>query len=144
MAFDIAALLRLWSEPLPESDEEAEALFRTVYADPVTINGTATSARDLVTRARAVQGVFAQPPHEILEIVEDGSKVAVAFRMRGRQVGPLPTVLGTLEPTDGAELDLRVIDVLTLVDGRISTIWMVADELGALVSRGAVTWSGTG
>jgi hypothetical protein len=37
-----------------------------------------------------------------------------------------------------------VIDILTLTDGRISNIWMVADELGTLVSLGAVRWGGDG
>jgi hypothetical protein len=66
-------------------------------------------------------------------------KVALAFRMRGRQVGPMSTALGPLPP-DGRPLDVRVIDLLTLVEGRVSEIWMVADELGVLVSRGAVSW----
>ncbi len=51
----------------------------------------------------------------------------------------MATTLGPLPP-DGQPLDVRVIDVLTLVDGRVSNIWMVADELGVLVSRGAVSW----
>jgi hypothetical protein len=34
---------------------------------------------------------------------------------------------------------IRVIDILTLTSGRISNIWMVADELGALVALNAVT-----
>jgi hypothetical protein len=33
---------------------------------------------------------------------------------------------------------MRIIDILTLTDGLISNIWMVADELGALVAIDAV------
>jgi hypothetical protein len=35
-------------------------------------------------------------------------------------------------------MTMRVIDILTLTDGRISNIWMVADELSALVAINAV------
>jgi hypothetical protein len=87
-----------------------------------------------------VQGTFEARENEVLDVVESGDKVAVAFRMGGVQVGPLPTALGVL-PGTGEYLDIRVIDILTIVDGRISNIWMCADELGALVSADAVRWS---
>jgi hypothetical protein len=140
MAFDVEALMRLWTTPLPNSDADAAEAFRTLYQDPVTINGAVVKVEDLVARARVVQAVFDPRDNEILDVVDDGDKVAVAFRMKGRQVGPLPTSLGPLAPT-GEDLDVRVIDILTLTDERVSNIWMVADELGALVSVGAVTWS---
>lgn len=139
MAFDTTALLALWGDPLPADDEEAAALFREVYVDPVLVNGTPLSALDLVARARAVQDAFETATREVLDVVESGDQVAVAFRMGGRQVGPLTTTLGPLPPT-GEEISLRVIDILTLTDGRISSLWMVADELGALVALDAVTW----
>ena len=46
MRFDVDALLRLWSEPLPASDEEAAAAFRERYTDPVTVNGAELTAAD--------------------------------------------------------------------------------------------------
>jgi ketosteroid isomerase-like protein len=137
MAFDVAGLLRLWTDPLPDDDAAAADAFRAVYTDPVRVNGTDLTAADLVARARALQGVFADPEHEVLDVVEGEGKVALAFRMGGRQVGPLATAAGPLAPT-GQRLQLRVIDVLTLSGGRISAITMVADELGALASVGAV------
>jgi ketosteroid isomerase-like protein len=93
-----------------------------------------------VARARRLQRVFEGLEREVLDVVEAGGKVAVAFRMRGRHVGELATSAGPL-PATGRVLDLRVIDVLTLTDGRISNIWMVADELGALVAMDAVRLS---
>jgi hypothetical protein len=41
-------------------------------------------------------------------------------------------------------VELRVIDVLTITEGRNSDIWMVADELGALVAVNAVRLSPPG
>jgi hypothetical protein len=80
------------------------------------------------------------PSTSMLDVVDGGGKVALAFRLRGRQVGVLATSAGPLPPT-GQVVDLRVIDVLTITEGRISEIWMVADELGALVAVDAVRLS---
>jgi ketosteroid isomerase-like protein len=137
MAFDIEAMMRLWSEPLPASDAEAAAAFRQLYADPVVVNGSRLTAADLVARARAVRTTFERRDDEVLDVVPAGDKVAVAFRMSGRQVGPLGTALGAL-PATGRHLEMRVIDILTVTDGKVSAIWMVADELGALVAADAV------
>jgi ketosteroid isomerase-like protein len=137
MAFDVDRLLRLWTDPLPADDADAAAAFRALYTDPVRVNGADLTAADLVARARALQGVFEAPEREVLDVVEGDGKVALAFRMGGLQVGTLTTAAGPLAPT-GQRLELRVIDVLTLTDGRISGIVMVADELGALAAVGAV------
>jgi ketosteroid isomerase-like protein len=139
MRFDINAMMRLWSDPLPDSDQEAVAAFRELYTDPVVVNRAELTAADLVARARAVHRTFDRLDNEILDVVQAEDKVAVAFRMSGRQVGPLATTLGPLRP-GGGQLELRVIDILTLTDGRVSKIWMVADELGALVAADAVAW----
>ena len=136
MAFDVDGLLRLWTSPLPPAGE-AEAAFREYYTDPVRVNGALLTASDLVARARAMQATFEDPEREVLDLVETGDKVAVAFRMRGKQVGPLATSAGLLQPT-GRLLDLRVMDILTVTDGRISNVWMTADELGALHALDAV------
>ncbi|MEX5718691.1 ester cyclase [Geodermatophilus maliterrae] len=134
--FDVERLLQLWSDPLPHGPA-AEDAFRSLYTDPVTVNGQSLTVADLVARARAVQGTFEEVERQVVSVVEDGDRVAVAFRMGGRQVGPLQTSAGPLPPT-GRRLELRVIDVLTLTGGRISEIVMVADELGALVALDAV------
>ncbi|WP_089404057.1 ester cyclase [Geodermatophilus saharensis] len=136
MAFDVDRLLRLWTDPLPDGPA-AEDAFRAVYTDPVTVNGAGLTAADLAARARAVQATFADAEREVVSVVEDGDRVAVAFRMRGRHVGTLHTAAGPVAAT-GRHLELRVIDVLTLRAGRIGEVFMVADELGALAAVGAV------
>ncbi len=133
---DVERLLELWTDPLPDGPA-AEDAFRALYTDPVTVNGASLTAADLVARARAVQGTFERVQREVVSVVDDGDRVAVAFRMSGRQIGPLATSAGSLPPT-GRHLELRVIDVLTVTDGRISDIVMVADELGALTALDAV------
>jgi len=136
MAFDVDRLLGLWTD-LPADDAVAAAAFREVYTDPVTVNGAPLSITGLVSRARVVHGALDRIERDVLEVVDGGTQVAVAFRLRGVHVGPLSTSAGPV-PATGGTVELRVIDVLTLTDGRISDIWMVADELGALVGIGAV------
>ena len=138
MGFDIDGLLDLWSGEAPHRPD-AEDAFRAFYTDPVTVNGTELSATDLVARAVAVQAAFDKLSREVLDVCQTGDKVAVAFRMSGTQTGPLATSAGVLKPT-GLPVSLRVIDILTLSDdGRIASLWMVADELGALAAVDAVT-----
>ena len=137
MTFDVERLLRLWSDPLPVDDAAAAGAFRELYADPVTVNGAPIGVVDMVARARAVQHTFDPVRREVLSVVEQGDRVAVAFRMGGRHVGTWTTSAGPV-PATGRECWLRVIDVLTVADGRITDIVMVADELGTLVGLDAV------
>jgi predicted ester cyclase len=137
---DVQRLLRLWTDALPRDDGAAADAFCDMcdmYADPVTVNGTPLSAAEMVARARVMQAALAEPEREVLAVVESGDAVAVAFRLAGRHVGPLDTPAGRL-PASGARIDLRVIDVLSIAEGRISAIWMVGDWLGALAPTGMV------
>jgi hypothetical protein len=137
MAFDIDGLLDLWSGDAVHGPG-AEDAFRAFYTDPVTVNGVPLGAADLVVRAKAVQAAFDGLTREVLDVCTGGDRVAVAFRMSGRQTGPLATSAGVLEPS-GRPISLRVVDILRLDgDGRISSLVMVADELGALAAADAV------
>ncbi len=137
MAFDVDRLLRLWTDPLPADDASAAAAFAELYTDPVTVNGVPLPASDLVGRARVLQGALERPEREVLAVADAGDSVAIAFRLAGRQVGPLDTPAGRLPPT-GQWIDIRIIDVLTLSDGRVREIRMVADWVPALAAAGAV------
>ena len=137
MAFEVERLLRLWTDPLPTDDASAAAAFGELYTDPVTVNGTPLPMSDLVGRARVLQGALERPEREVLAVADAGDSVAVAFRLAGRQVGPLDTPAGRLPPT-GQWIDVRIIDVLTLSDGRVTAIRMVADWLPALAAAGAL------
>jgi len=137
MPFDVERLLRIWTDPLPEDDAAAAAAFREIYTDPVTVNGTPLPASDLVSRARVMQEALERPEREVLAVTDAGESVALAFRLAGRHVGPLDTPVGRL-PGTGQRIDVRIIDVLTLTDGRISELWMVADWLTALTTAGVV------
>ncbi|ONH32484.1 ester cyclase [Pseudofrankia asymbiotica] len=133
----IDSLMRLWSSPLPTDDAAAEAAFRQMYTDPVTINGATVSAAGLVARARSLQGAFDGLGHQLVDVVEGPGKIVVGFYLRGRHTGPYPTPLGTVAPT-GRTVEVRTTDILTVTDGLISDVWVVNDELGMLNQLGAV------
>jgi hypothetical protein len=133
---DVERLLRLWTRPLPAGDD-AEAAFREFYNDPVSINGEPSGTDDLVARARALQAALEWPDLRVLDAVQCGQKLTVAFRLRGRQVGTLSTAAGPLLPTRRV-IQLRTVSVMTLLHGRIREMWTVTNELGALSAMDAV------
>jgi hypothetical protein len=135
MAFDVDRLLRLRLEPLP--DDAAEAAFRELYNDPVSINGEPIGILELVARAKALQAAIEWPNLRVFSVVDGGAKKTVVYRLQGRQVGPLETSIGLVPPT-GRVVELRTIEVFTLVGGRVREIWTVANELGALAAVDAV------
>jgi SnoaL-like polyketide cyclase len=129
-------LLPLWTQPVGSQDD-AEAAFREVYADPVVVNGIETPVAELVRRAAALQRAFDQLGMHVLDTVETPDRVVIAFLMRGRHVGPFNSPLGIVAPTQ-REIEVRTIDVLTIAAGVVSAIWVVSDDLGLLRQLHAV------
>ena len=123
-------LVPLWTQPV-DARADAEAAFREVYADPVTVNGAAMTAADLAGRARALQRAFDGLSMHILDTVETPDRVVIAFLMRGRHVGPFMSPLGIVAPTQ-RDIEVRTIDVLVVTAVVVSAIWVVSDDLGLL------------
>lgn len=130
-------LFAVWIDP-PSDDATALAAFRSLYTDPVDVNGTPIGAGDLLARVRALHRAYSGLRHEVVDVVVAPGRLVVAFRMRGTHTGPLDTPLGTVAPT-GREAVIRTIDVLTIVDGRIAAVFVVGDELSNLVGLDALS-----
>jgi hypothetical protein len=92
------------------------------------------SVTDLVARARALHVTFADHAIELVDrVVEQLGKLAIAFRHTARHVGTWTTPLGEIAPT-GRTITGLGIDLFTLdADGRITEIWVLADELQRLL-----------
>lgn len=101
------------------------------------MNGDPTSLVDLVQRARALQRAFADLRMEIIDEFEAPGRLVIVFVQRGRHVGPLALPLGEIAAT-GRQVQVRTIDVLSLTDGHISAVDVVADNLGLAMQLGAV------
>jgi hypothetical protein len=133
---DTDRLMGLWADP-PAEDAAALAGIRALYTDPVQINGASMTAVDLLARVRSMQRAYSGLRHELVERVDAPGHLVLAFRLRGTHTGPLATPFGEL-PATGRLFEVRVIDILTLTEGRISAVTMVADELGQLAALGAL------
>ncbi len=134
MTLDLDHLMRLWDVP-PSGD----AHFRELYAEPVLLNGRAVSGAELAAVATGLHAAITDQSREILDVVDaGGGRLAVAFVLRGRHVGPLPTRIGTVSAT-GRSVEMTAIDIFTVVDGLITEVRAVSDELGMLAGLDAVT-----
>jgi hypothetical protein len=129
-------LFALWTAP-PDSRDDPIAAFRDLYDDPVLINGTPLPVPDLVARARALHSAFTDHDIRIVERIAEPGKLAIAFRHTARHTGPWTTPVGVLEPTGMTVAGLGI-DLLTVHDGRITEIWVLADELQRLLQVGAL------
>jgi predicted ester cyclase len=129
-------LFALWAVP-PDDGDDPTADFGELYADPVLINGVPISVPDLVARARALHSAFTEHDMRIVERIAEPGKLAIAFRHTARHTGPWSTPMGVLEPT-GTKISGLGIDLLTVRDGRITEVWVLADELQRLAQVGAL------
>ena len=134
-------LLALWRVS-PDTRDDPHADFGAFYADPTVINGTPMAVAELVARARALHLAFTEHRMEVVDRVVGGDemgpgKVAIAFRHSARHTGPWSTALGTIQPTGKIVTGLGI-DLLTVAGGRVTEIWVLADELQRLQQVTAV------
>jgi ketosteroid isomerase-like protein len=111
VGFDIDQLMQLWDGPVPDGDAAEEA-FAAVYADPVTVNGQPIAVSELVAVARDMHATFHDQRRTVLERVDEGDRVTVVFTVSGVR--------------DGRLVEMLVIDLLTIADGRITAVWAVS------------------
>ena len=114
---------------------QLKSRFAGLYTDPVRVNGMSMSIADLADRARSLHAAFSGLRAEVLQVVEGNASLAVAFVMHGWHTGPYQTPFGVIPPT-GSKVQIRTIDVLTITGGKISAIWVSADDLGTLRQLG--------
>jgi predicted ester cyclase len=81
---------------------------------------------------RDVNGAFPDIRFTIEDFVEDGDKIWVRARGRGTATGPF------FGPPSGRPVDLTVIDVARVVDGRIVEHWGVPDRFAVLAQTGVL------
>ncbi len=112
--FDVEHLLRLWNEPVP-AGAAAVAAFGAVYADPVVVNGAPVTVARLVELARGVQAAYPAAERTLVDLVRGGDKVAFAFLLRAVD--------------DGRPVEVRVVDILTITDGRVSSVWAASEPV---------------
>jgi ketosteroid isomerase-like protein len=133
----IDRVMELWARPVPDGPA-GEAAFGDCSAAELTVNGAAFTLAALVDRARALQAAYSGIRPEVQRVVTAPGVVVVAFDMHVTHTGTLQTPLGPVPPTGRAAV-ARTIDILTVRDGRITDIVVVADELGLLTGLGVLS-----
>jgi predicted ester cyclase len=129
-------IMALWQR-LPEDPSDARAAGLRLYAERCEVNGVILTVDDLLDRARALQAALSDLRHELLERVEAGDRLSIAFRLHGRHTGPLQTTIGVV-PATGKTVSIQGMDILTFSAGRITKITVLSDEIGLLSSLDAV------
>jgi len=79
-----------------------------------------------------LRGAFPDRTDTIEDIVADGDRVGMLFRVRGTHKGNFFGIAPTDKPFDILELG-----IFRLADGKITEAWFMADELGLLLQLGA-------
>jgi predicted ester cyclase len=131
MELDLDRLMAVWDAPVGPGTADD---FRALYAEPFLLNGVSVPIDGLVKLAGGLHAAVVDQNREILDVVvETPGKVAVAFVVRGRHVGVLPTRAGSVAAT-GRPVEMTVIDIFTVVDGLITEVRAVSDELGMLAA----------
>ncbi|KMO42397.1 hypothetical protein VQ03_10790 [Methylobacterium tarhaniae] len=67
------------------------------------------------------------------EVIAEGDRVLVRLRFRGRHTGDLMGL-----PASGRSIDIAVMDLFRIVDGRLVEHWALLDNLGLLKQVGAL------
>jgi predicted ester cyclase len=79
-----------------------------------------------------LRGAFPDRTDTIEDIVADGDRVGMLFRVRGTHKGNFFGIAPTNKP-----FDIHELGIFRLADGKITEAWFMADELGLLQQLGA-------
>jgi predicted ester cyclase len=79
-----------------------------------------------------LRGAFPDRTDTIEDIVADGDRVGMLFRVRGTHKGNFFGIAPTDKP-----FDIHELGIFRLADGKITEAWFMADELGLLQQLGA-------
>lgn len=103
------------------------------FVDHTPLPGVPPTREGIKALFAALQAGFPGLKVEVLDQVAESGAVATRKRFTGTHGG---TFLGA--PATGGPLDLTVIDILKIKDGKISDHWVVLDQLTLLTQIGAM------
>jgi steroid delta-isomerase-like uncharacterized protein len=76
---------------------------------------------------------FPDLTHDIVDLVAEGNKVAVSVNVTGTYKGEFQGI-----PATGKQVSFTAMDILTIVDGKITEEWATADIMGLMQQIGAI------
>ena len=119
-------LFRAWN------DGDLEQLARCL-APVVEHDGSPATIEELADWHRREREVWAGTTYEVITLVSDGSAVAVRWRARATQIGPWGPVAAT-----GRTVEWDGVHFFTVSDGRVTSLWAMADMLAKAEQLGVV------
>jgi predicted ester cyclase len=93
------------------------------------------SAAEWVGLAQAFATAAPGCSHTIVDVLQDGARIAIQGVWTGMHTGPLATPMGEVAAT-GRQITLPFCTVVTLRDGRLATANVYLDQLGMLTQLG--------
>jgi predicted ester cyclase len=116
------------------ADERAfDALLHPDVVDHSRPPGIPAGAEGVRRQFDGFRAAFAGFRATILDQVAEGDKVVTRKVFRGTHTGPFQGV----DPT-GREVEIHVIDIVRVADGRIVEHWNCVDRLGLMAQLGAL------
>jgi steroid delta-isomerase-like uncharacterized protein len=76
---------------------------------------------------------FPDLTRNIVDIVAEGDKVAVSINVTGTYKGEFQGI-----PATGKQVSFTAMDILTIIDGKITEEWATADMMGLMQQIGAI------
>jgi steroid delta-isomerase-like uncharacterized protein len=76
---------------------------------------------------------FPDLTRDIVDLVAEGDKVAVSINVTGTYKGEFQGI-----PATGKQVSFTAMDILTIVDGKITEEWATADMMGLMQQIGAI------
>lgn len=96
------------------------------------LNFTVRGPEGVARLGEVLHGGVTEMTLPIDEVVAEGDRVLVRLRFRGRHTGDLMGL-----PASGRSIDIAVMDLFRIVDGRLVEHWALLDNLGMLKQVGA-------
>lgn len=122
----VRELFRIWNDgPIEDLD--------VCLAPVVDHDGRPETVEDLAEWHRREGEVWAGTTYEVVTLVSDGSSVAVRWRARATHAGPWGPV-----PATGREVTWDGVHFFTVADGRVTSIWAMADRFAKAQQLGVV------
>ena len=116
------------------ADERAfDELMHPQFVDHERPPGIAPGPEGVRQQFDGFRAAFPDLRAVILDQVAEGDKVTTRKVLRGTHRGPFMGI----EPT-GREVEIRVIDIVRVADGRIAEHWACVDRLGVLAQLDAL------
>jgi steroid delta-isomerase-like uncharacterized protein len=76
---------------------------------------------------------FPDLTRNIVDMVAEGDKVAVSINVTGTYIGEFQGI-----PATGKQVSFTAMDILTIIDGKITEEWATADMMGLMQQIGAI------